>query len=150
MLEAACSKLDDEGLHQQRNAAVALGPRHSRILDATALVLQPRHLRHDARLELAGVEVAPLALDPAVHVRSVLARLGIAPDQTTGALHMHRDAAVLEFQIHTAHRLWLGQSQQLFVELGVLHVDALGCCSAPNSIRHLRLGSLMPASIQSH
>ena len=86
----------DKGLHHQRDAAVALDPRHRRVLDAAALVLQARHLGHDPRLELTRVQMRPFALHPAVHVRPVAAGLGIAPDHALVALRMHRDPAALE------------------------------------------------------
>ncbi len=86
----------DEGLHHQRDAAVALSPWHGRVFDATAPVLQTWHLGHDACLEWTRVQMPPFTLDPAVDMRTVATRLGITPHHPLLALHMHRDPVALE------------------------------------------------------
>ena len=64
-------ELDNKSGHQGGEAAVALCPGHNQLFDGPVTVFELRNTGFDEGLELAGVQVPPFPLSPAVDVRSL-------------------------------------------------------------------------------
>src|SRR3989338_5250351 len=65
---ASLQQFDHKGFHQEGDAAVELGPWHGQFFDGTVAVFELGYTRLDECLKLAGIQMPPLALSPAVDV----------------------------------------------------------------------------------
>lgn len=79
---AGLKQLDDKTGHQCRDSAVALGPRHRQLFNRAIAVFELGDTCLDKGLKLAGIQMTPLALTPAIDVRPLGRIGGVRPHLT--------------------------------------------------------------------
>jgi hypothetical protein len=119
---ALLQELEHERLHQMRDAGVAISPRGGQLLHAAIGVFDLGDAGADDGLKLAGVQMPPLALAPAVDMGSGGGAGGISPDLAFFEGKVHRNALRLNGHVHRLNHPRRLDAQQMFVKRCVFHV----------------------------
>ncbi len=99
--------------------AVLLRPRNLHRHGSVFRACHPRHVRHQNRLELATVEMAP---PPTLSVKQMGAlATGRAGPSLIVAHHLHLDGSFRFFHRHAGHSPGSRQPKNMLVQLGVVH-----------------------------
>ena len=117
-------QFDNKRSHQCGDTAVALGPRHRQFFDRTVGVFELRNPSLDDGLELAGIEVAPLALGSAINVSSLGRVGGVRPDLTLLQNHFDHHALVGQGKIYRSDRPRGLESKKMLIQRGIFHAQA--------------------------
>src|SRR4030066_2308683 len=126
-------EFDPKGFHQEGDAAVALGPWHGQFFDGAVAVFELGDTRLDECLKLAGIQMPPLALSPAVDVSPLRAVRRIRPYLTCLENNFNNDALIRQGEVNRLHRPRRFQSKKMFVKGGVFH-DGIGVFEKRNSL----------------
>ena len=117
-------QFDDERCHQGGDSAVALRPRHRQFFDPAITEFELGNACLDDGLELASVEVTPLALAPTINV-SPLGRIGgVGPDLAFLQSNFDHHALVGQGKVYLLDRPRSLQSEKLLIQGGIFHVQA--------------------------
>jgi hypothetical protein len=111
--------VDRQRLEQRRELRARLAPRHRELPDPVRRAVEPRHPRVDHGLELAGVEVAPLALLVIVDRgdgQTLRAHPAFALRQRNPDMHF----ADLLFHLDSIDRPRAGEAQERGVQLAAI------------------------------
>jgi hypothetical protein len=114
-------QLDDKARHQGGDTAVTLSPGNDQLFDAAVAVFELGSTGFDEGLELAGVQVVPLPLSPAVDVGSLGGICGVSPHLPLLENHLNHHPLLCQRQVHRFHRPRCLQSKKLLVQRGVFH-----------------------------
>jgi len=129
---ASVQQLNHKGFHQKRDPAVAFRPWHGQLLDCAVAVFELGYARFDEGLKLAGIQMPPLALSPAVDVGSLGTVRGISPHLASLENDFNHDALIRQGEVNRLHQPRRFQSKKMFVKGSVFH-DGVGVVEKPNS-----------------
>ena len=102
--------------------AVAFDPRHSQFLNGAVAVLELGDARLDERLELAGVQMPPLAFRPAIDVGAFGRIRRVGPYLPSLEDNLNYYSLILQRKGNMFNRPRRFNSEKLFVQCGVFHV----------------------------
>ena len=117
-------QFDNESRHQAGAMAVTLGPRHSQFFDCAVPIFGLGNKCLDDGLELAGIEVTPQALAPAIYMRPLGGVGGVAPDLTLLQNHFDHHTLIGQGQVNLSDRPWGLQSKTMLIQRGIFHAQA--------------------------
>ena len=115
-------QFDDKASHHGGDPAVALGPWHGQLFDSAVAVFELGDTCFDDRLELACIEVSPLALAPTVNVCSLGRVRWVRPHLALLQNHFDDHALVCQRKVNLLHRPRRLQPKKLLIQNGVLHI----------------------------
>ena len=115
-------QLDNKRGHQCCDPAVALRPWNCQFFDRCVTEFELGNPSLDDGLELAGIEVAPLALGPAIDMRPLGGVGGVSPNLTLLQNHFDNHTLICQGEVYLLHRPRGLQSKKLFIQHGVFHV----------------------------
>lgn len=95
---------------------------HRQFLDRAVTVFELGNTCLDDRLELAGIEVAPLALAPTIDVCSLGRISWVRPHLALLQNNFDHHTLLRQRQVHLLHRPRRLQSKKMFIQRGVLHI----------------------------
>jgi hypothetical protein len=117
-------QFDNESSHQSGDTAVALRPGHRQFFDRAITQFELGNACLDDGLELAGVEVTPLAFAPTIDVSSLGRIGGVGPDLALLQNHFDHHALVSQGKVYLLDRPRGLQSKKMLIQRGVFHVQA--------------------------
>ena len=117
-------QFDDKPRQQCGDPAVAFGPRYTQLLDCAIAVFELGHTRFDDGLELACVQVAPLALAPSIDMGSLGRVRGVRPDLALLQNDFNHHTLVRQRKVYRSDRPRRLQSKKMLIQRCVFHVQA--------------------------
>ncbi len=117
-------QFDNESRHQGGDTAVTFGPRHCQCFDCAVDVFELGKTCLDDGLKLAGIEVAPLALGPAIDMSPLGGVGGVAPNLTLLQNHFDHHTLVRQGQVYLSDRPRGLQSEKMLIQRGIFHAQA--------------------------
>ena len=117
-------QFDNEGRHQRGDPAVTLSPRHCQFFDRSVVIFELGNPRLDDGLELAGVQVTPLAFGPAIDVSPLGGVGGVAPNLTLLQNHFDHHTLLGQGQVNLSDRPRGLQSKKMLIQRGIFHAQA--------------------------
>ena len=117
-------QFDNERSHQGGNPAVTLCPGHRQFFDRAVTEFELGNARLDDGLELAGIEVTPLALGPTIDMRPLGSVGGVAPDLTLLQNYFDHHSLVSKGQVNLLDRPWGLQSKKMLIQRSIFHAQA--------------------------
>ena len=134
LLTGCQQPVDRQPLEQGRKAAVRLCPRNRRQPNSVLGTISPRHLGMQDRAILTGIQVPPTPLRLVIVQRTGSATLRARPRRRCRVCQIHMHLAFPQFQLYAIHTPRRSNSQNLLVQLTVLH-DALPLPEKASSYR---------------
>ena len=123
---ALLDQINDQPLHQQREATPRLRPGHRHLPHAVRRAVDARHPGVQERLELAGIEMPPHPLLRVVVTRQRLRALRARPPGGVAMLRPQVDPLFARVQRHAVDRPGRLDAENGFEELRVLHQQPPG------------------------
>ena len=112
---------DGEAFEEQRESAVGFRPRNAYGPNAVLGTVHLRNTGNQNGLELAGIQMSPLALFPMIVTREILLAFRAAESRPTRMINLDSDRLILCVQFDVTDRPWRGQAKNVLVEFFVLH-----------------------------
>jgi hypothetical protein len=132
---AGLKQFDHECSHQGAHKAVTLCPRNRQFFNRAVGIFELGNSSLDEGLKLAGVQVPPLALRPAMNMRPLGGISGVRPDLNFLQNHLDHHTLVSQGKVNLLDRPRGLQSKKMLLQRSIFHdqagnIETLDCPAA--------------------